>query len=295
MATSDALTNLGSGTPNKLLHIHRCLQSTAMFEFGEKKRTCKWVIPRKDRHCKKNNILSYCPSTCDACEVWGNADANDGNTNDNDNLPFFTSKNGRAWTCEKLQNLKERRRKNLCKNLKFYSTCRITCNEEMVLVNFDEVPLPYNNHVRPYRTNEYLTFVSWNVINSTNPIKEGTGISKAAISGTNVGYVPKTGGWLQCRLGSFSFISAYMTADQWSENTESEVSLSAYRDNTYLGGLSLTLTVNGPIFVSNATFPDLATFTNIDKIYIKISVPPYPSNRRTVFDNMLIKIHSPCN
>ncbi len=280
MATEDVLTNLKKGTPNKLLNVHKCSQSTALFDFKGKRRDCGWVNARKGRICKRKDIQRYCPSTCGACDKWGCADAGD------ESIPFYTSTKATfAWTCQKVQSLTEERRKKLCKNHKFYTTCRITCDEQCdrksLLLNFDDVDDDSGHYYHPL-----IQLTCYRYLDGKKYYpNEGFGfgvISKPMIAYNCASGAPMT---MSCPGGSFDLLSMYMTAG-W---REMPALLEGYRDGTVNATFSLTLS---PDLQPKYFESEFSSFTNLDSLVI--STGTGTRGDQIVLDDVEIQINSNC-
>merc|ERR1712038_356198 len=111
MATPNKISD-PRGSPNLLLYVGsngppppptpsptpppgKCEDSKSIMMWRRKWRRCRW-LGRFKKLCEIEDIKSFCPKSCNACEEYGCSDATG---------EFRTRKRSRDWTCDIVANL----------------------------------------------------------------------------------------------------------------------------------------------------------------------------------------------
>ncbi len=264
--TSPAPSEVPSPAPT-----YFCSDAKAFFPwYNGKMRQCKWVNTKR-KLCKNRKIASFCPKSCDACDLHGCEDAI---------LPFMDKKRNwkRKWTCDEVRDLDAETKAKKCARESFYSTCRDACNmcSKPLTINFDD-----GSWDAALYFHDDIMLDNFFSIHGPN-VHPGSGYEYGTISQPLVGFNGYSNPMsIICPSGKFSLISTYMTP-AWNDYTP--VTLEGYRDDVLKAALTVTLstTTNSTYFES-----EFSAFKDLDRL-------TFSSPSHTVVDDLTIKISSEC-
>merc|ERR1712038_1730915 len=94
-----------------------CKDSKAFMQWNGKWRKCKW-LGRFKKPCENEEVKSFCPEACGACEEYGCSDATG---------TFRTKRKFDDLTCAIIAGFPDQKKARKCKLAKIKTTCRDTC------------------------------------------------------------------------------------------------------------------------------------------------------------------------